>query len=146
MLTNQGRLWLGKLLAAQISPTTLWVGLYSNAVTWTVNTLLNQLVEVSWPGYARQAPSSYASPTIDVGGIGFTEARWGPGDPFTNFRNSGSATVLVYGAFVVPFSGTPLLGGVAFPGPVAVPEFNASLSWNELNVKLALLTSRVNGP
>lgn len=124
MLSAAGRLYLLKIATGQIPVETIKVGLYSNSVVWTKDTVLADLTELAQSGYARQTTGAWSIPAPNAGGDGVTTAA------AVTFNNNSGAAVTATGFFYVTTTTGVFLGGDAFAAPLTIPATVGTLSVN----------------
>jgi hypothetical protein len=88
---------------------------YANAVALTETTILSDLVEATYDGYARGTVGSWVGPQTDLSG----DIVVVPNAPIT-FSCSGATTLnTVYGIGILNPAGTTLLAAADFPTPIS---------------------------
>lgn len=98
------------LLALTATPT-LKLRLFSNNVSVGATTVLSDLTEASFAGYAP------ASPAWGAPGLSGTTAQIIPSPTNVDFSYSGGSTATVYGAYLTDAAGTALFGATTFATP-----------------------------
>jgi len=122
VLVDAGRNYVARITTQQLTPLTLTMGLYTNAVTWGRGTLLTDLAEVAVSGYGRQDTGPWQVPTVLAGGEASTTA------PSVAFHNNAAAPVVVVGFFYTTSDGAFFLGGDAFASPLTIPASGGVLN------------------
>lgn len=118
--TNQGA--LNAMLAALTSSPTLKVRLFQNNVTVGASTVLSDLTECTFTGYAAAAPT-WTTPALS-GGVPTTT----PSPAGVGFTYSGGSTTVVYGMYLTDSAGTKLYGATTFSSPVTLSTIVTSLT------------------
>lgn len=101
------------------------IGLFVNNATIGPDTVLADLVEATFPGYAQVAIGTLSPPYIDPG----SNQMVIDGANATFIAGAGMTPVTVYGAFIVDTGGTILLGVEKFASPVLLTEVGQGLGY-----------------
>lgn len=118
--TNAGALQI--LLDALGSSPTMMVRLFSNNHTFGAATVLGDLTECTFTGYAAAAPT-WTTPALSG-----STAQTLPSPAGVPFTYSGGSTTTVYGFYLTDSGGTVLYGGTTFSSPVTLSTIITSLT------------------
>lgn len=91
------------------------IGLYTNNVTWNKNTVLTDVTECTFTGYAKVAVT-WTTP------FRATDGTYRVSSGLNVFQPTAASTETAVGYFITDTAGTVLLGGDAFPAPVPLPD------------------------
>jgi hypothetical protein len=113
----QSDYWMDYVLASLFVPRWATVGLYvnlfSNNITPVHNTPLSSFTACTYPGYARQAMTTWGTPA-------FNGTFWTMSAPILTFTDTGAGPDNVYGYFITDFGGSQWFWAQLAPSPPIV--------------------------
>lgn len=117
MLVDSGKVALAERAVGLVANEGFEFALYTNAVTWSHSTVLADLVEAAWSGYARTTVpnASWGTPTLDPSFNAVAQAS-----VLASYLNSSGATQTAQGFFVVGATSGTLYGGGPFNTPLTI--------------------------
>jgi hypothetical protein len=135
MLVDSGKALTAQVLSGLSPPENLQFCLYTNSVTWTHATVIGNLTEAAWTGYARV--------TVPLAGwmlIGSDAALdiIYQATALANFTNSTGSTVTANGFFVMGVTSGSLYGGYAFSTALAITAGQTVSTYPQLSVNTLL--------
>lgn len=98
------------------------IGLIVNNVAWSKATLLADLVEPTYIGYAQVTPT-WSSVFVA------TDGTYRVATGLNIFQPTGASTDTITGYFVVNTGGTAIVGGDNFPVPIPLPSTTSRLAF-----------------